>query len=273
MSARDALRDWTPPPLLRLWRRRRALGLRWEVEERGWEAAVARSRGYDDETILERVARATEQVVRGDALFERDSVVFHEREYPFALLAVLLDAALRHHGTLNVVDFGGSLGSKYWQCRPMLRGISQLQWCVVEQAHFVRAGQRIALGEDRLAFSSSLDDLPFGSTHAALASSVLQYLPDPAAILAAIAATGAEVLVIDRTPVCDLASDVVCVQHVPPSIYPASYPCRIFSRSALLRLLAPHWSLDCDFDCPEGWLRTDDGLPFEFRGFVLRRKP
>jgi hypothetical protein len=56
-------------------------------------------------------------------------------------------------------------------------------------------------------------------------------------------------------------------------VYLAGYPCWILSRSKLLELLAPDWKVVDDYASPEGRHRTADGLPFEFRGLILERRP
>jgi putative methyltransferase (TIGR04325 family) len=142
----------------------------------------------------------------------------------------------------------------------------------VEQPQFVDAG-RAGFSTEELSFASSLPSQDArGKPHLLLACSVLQYLPDPHAVLDQLADTGAPALFIDRTPVSDLPHDRLCIQHVPTSIHSASYPCWILSRSRLMARLERHWSLRAEFPCAEGSVRTDEGLPFTFVGLTLRRR-
>lgn len=108
---------------------------------KSWEEAAGRSRGYETQDILERVKQSTRNVVSDTTKFERDGVVITEKQYPFALIAVLLDVARRHGQNLSVLDFGGSLGSSYYQCKDFLNTSADLRWSVVEQAHFVDCGK------------------------------------------------------------------------------------------------------------------------------------
>lgn len=267
------MKAWIPPALLEMRRSRLGLGLRFSEEAKGWAAACARSEGYDADLIVERVASATREVLAGRALFERDSVLFHQREYRYPILAALLRAASLNDGVLEVVDFGGSLGSTYRQVRPLLDGLRRLRWHVVEQPQFVAIGQRQFTTEE-LSFVSSLDELP--AAHVAplaLLSSVLQYLESPDRTLAEVASVRPSHLLIDRTPVSALNEHQLCVQHVPETIYAASYPCWILSRTKLTTALASAgFELVDDFVCPEGAARTDAGLPFEFRGLWMEKK-
>src|SRR3546814_6742160 len=71
------------------------------------------SSGYSESAILDRVRTATRAVVAGEAAYERDSVLFDKADYPFALITALLRAAASADMRLDVIDFGGSLGSTY----------------------------------------------------------------------------------------------------------------------------------------------------------------
>src|SRR3546814_11444165 len=60
---------------------------------------------------------------------------------------------------LDVIDFGGSLGSTYRQCRPLLDAVQHLQWHVVAQPHFVEAGRQ-EVETDELHFWNDISDVP-----------------------------------------------------------------------------------------------------------------
>ena len=273
MSVGTVARQWLPPALMRRIDRAAGRGLRFEAGWSDWGAALAASGGYDDDAILERVRRATREVVAGRAAFERDGVTFAHWEPPFTILAPLLRHALRSDGRLDVVDFGGSLGSSYRQCQPLLPQLRALRWQVVEQPAFVRMG-REEFSDAVLSFHDTLDSLAPawpGAPRALLGSSVLQYLADPDAHLAAWRAAGTGTLVLDRTPVWDGPEHRACVQHVPESIYPGSYPCWILSRPRLLEAMGSGWRLVCEFDSAEGRYQAEHGPAFDFRGFVWDR--
>lgn len=273
MSAGDLVRDWLPPALRGVIGRATGRSLRFSGQPADWAQAQSASRGYADQAILARVLHATREVVAGRAAFERDSVLFQRWQPPFHLLAPLLRHALRHGGRLEVVDFGGSLGSTYRLCKPFLPAGLALRWWVVEQANFVAAGQA-EFGDDELSFHLALADLPPPmAPRLLLVSSVLQYLEDPGAHLDAWGRFDAQTLVLDRTPLSSAAGHSLCIQHVPRHIYDASYPTWILSRARLLAQLSSHWHLVCEFDCPEGRRTAAGGLVFEFKGLLLERAP
>ncbi|MEO5618664.1 MAG: methyltransferase, TIGR04325 family [Candidatus Eisenbacteria bacterium] len=234
MDWKLAARDLLPPALRRGLRALRAgQGARFAGPYGSWEAAAAAATGYDAAEILGKVRAAALAVKRGEAVFERDSVRFMKPEPPVELLAVLLRSAAAHSGRVSVLDFGGSLGSTYFQCRPFLTGIASLRWSVVEQQAFVACGRREFESDELLFFDTIEEAARAEPARIAVLSSVLQYLPDPAAIARRITDAQPDAILIDRTPVHDRPDDSIVVQHVAPAIYRASYPFRIFGRDRL----------------------------------------
>lgn len=274
MALPPLLKDLTPPLLLAAARRWAGRELSFYGRPGNWSEARTQSAGYEAAEILERVGEASRAVEAGRALFERDGVLFHEPDPPFAVLMALFRAAAFNGGSLDVIDFGGSLGSTYRLCRPYLAGLASVQWRVVEQAAFAERGQR-DFTTAALSFASSLDALPAASPGIArliLAANVLQYIEDPLAALVSFASNGARHLVLDRLPMSEEVGDRLCIQRVPRHVAVASsYPMWIFGREPMLERLATDWHVVCEFDCPEGQRRTEDGLRFTFQGISLER--
>lgn len=263
------LKDYLPPALLRLIRRLRHQGIYFSGPYAQWESAQTDSHGYDQDAILEKVLVATRTVLRGEAAFERDSVLFTEPEYNWPVLTALLCAANFSRGKLNVLDFGGALGSCYFQSRPMLEGLSELVWNVVEQAHFSDCGRR-HIECDELQFHDSIPSaLLRAKPDAILLSGTLQYLPDPVKTLDDLASIGAEYMILDRTTVNQGPGNILFVQHVPASIYPASYPCWSLSEGLLMDCLTPRYILVSDFQSLKFPALADIGA--EFKGYVFRK--
>jgi putative methyltransferase (TIGR04325 family) len=181
------------------------------------------------------------------AAYERDSVLFDEIQYSFPALAALLYIASRNGNKLTVVDFGGALGSSYFQNRGMLAHLA-LSWNVVEQSHFVSVG-KAEFADGRLHFFSDLEEcLASQATDVVLLSSVLQYIEDPFALLAKLAKWRVPFVLIDRTPILDTGIERIVVQTVPPQIYSASYPCRLFAQGGLEAALTGYYDLRYRFD-------------------------
>jgi putative methyltransferase (TIGR04325 family) len=263
-------RNWVPPEALRLLRAWLGYGIRFSGEFAMWERATAQATGYDAPEILARVAEATRKVRSGDAAFERDSVLFAEPQYPYPLIAGLLRIAAKHGGRLSVVDFGGALGSSYYQCRDFLTGLPEVRWCVVEQPQFVSKG-REEFANEALIFADSVEDACIAITpNVIIFSSVLQYVPDPWATLMRVRELDIQNVIIDRTPVIPASHDIIALQTVPKRISSSSYPIRLFTRSSLLNPLEKDYHTLAEFNAVDGIL-GDYSRPVQFKGFILER--
>jgi putative methyltransferase (TIGR04325 family) len=264
-----------PPIFLAVYRRLCGKGIRFEGHYESWKDAALRSTGYDADLILNKVSDAITKVKNGEAVFERDSVLFDKVEHSFPLLAALLRIAVEHHNRLDLLDFGGSLGSSYFQCKYFLPDNLKLNWCVIEQKNFVDRGREAFSSEELHFFSSIAECGGQYKPHVILFASVLQYLEKIDQIIDEAIATGAQYIVIDRTPFHKLPSDWLCVQKVPADIYNASYPCAILSESRLHRYLAKHFELIAEFDALGGKGHVQAGLrqiPFEYKGMIWRKR-
>jgi|APLak6261660231_1056022.scaffolds.fasta_scaffold02306_2 putative methyltransferase (TIGR04325 family) len=232
-------------------------------------AAKACSTGYEQGEILERTRAALHKVLRGEAAYERDSVTFDRLELPHTLLALLTRAATENAGRLSVLDFGGSLGSTYFQCRSALAHLPALDWSIVEQPAHVACGQR-EFANGTLKFYPTIPAcLQERRPNVLLLSSVLQYLPEPWKFLREAAAHDFAWIILDRTAFIPADRDRLTVEVVSPRIYPASYPAWFFSRPRLAEHLPAGWKIETEFDALDRQLL--DGVELTFKGLALRR--
>jgi len=227
------------------------------------------STGYDTDVILERTRAALHQVVRGEAAYERDSVTFAQLELPGPLLDLLNRIAAEHAGHLSVLDFGGSLGSTYYQCRGALAHQHSLEWSIVEQPAHVACGQREFANEQLKFYPTILACLRERRPSVLLLSSVLQYLPELWIFLREAASQPFDWIILDRTPFLPAERDRLTVEVVSPRIYPASYPAWFFSRMRLTEHLPAGWEIVTEFDALDRQLL--DGVEIIFKGLALRR--
>ena len=266
------IKNWLPPVLLRQLRRLSQIGggITFEGPFASWDEAAKCSSGYASEKILEKVLAATLKVKRGEAVFERDSVLFDKIQYSWPVTAGLMWAAARNHGRLSVLDFGGSLGSSYFQNEKFLAGLQDVRWSVVEQAHFVEAGRQ-HIQDDRLVFYSTIAEcVTVEKPNVVLLSSVMQYLEKPYTILDELIRCDVDIILIDRTSFYNGEEDLIAVQKVAEVIYPASYPLWIFSKKKFISHLSK-FSLVTEKLSPEGFVAFASGS-FSFSGLVLSRK-
>jgi putative methyltransferase (TIGR04325 family) len=243
----------------------------WSGDYPSWTDAVADSTGYDSDVIVERVTSAALKVKCGDAVYERDGVLFDEVEYSWPMLSGLMWVAARNGGRLDVVDLGGALGTSFYQNRRFLAPLTHVRWNVVEQPCFVEVGRRLFADDERLRFHPDLDSCPIIDGEVLLLSSVLQYLAQPYAIAAA-AARRCRYLLVDLTPVHDGATDRLTVQTVPPSIYPARYPCWLFSEAKLLSQLESAFEVVAAFDSHFSPDVRAGATRARYRGYILERR-
>lgn len=273
---RSVARELLPPVLLRVLRggvgKRAAQTRIWfDGAYADWQAALAKSTGYDSAKILQRVDAATSQVVAGNASFERDGVVFDASDPPLPLLAGILRAAAENEGALRVLDFGGSLGSSYRQCRAFLSVLRKVDWRVIEQPAFVARGRQAYETPELRFFTTLQDAVQEGNPDVVFVSGVLQYVARPYDVLDELCALGSPYLILDRTPLTALDEDRLVVQHVPSSIYPASYPCWLLSKARVLGALDANWELLVTFPALDGAFDAQ-GVRVEFTGTILRRR-
>jgi len=243
---KDILKFLVPCGVLAAYRRlRRKKTVRYTGDYPDWQTASAHGEGYDAAHILEKVKAATQQVLAGNAVFERDSVLFREEDPNWPLLVNLLLAA-EEKNTLDVLDFGGSLGSVFFQNRKYLARLARVSWRIVEQPHFVQAGRELFAGHESIGFHDTFEEaLAAGKPDVILFSSVLQYIPGHAELLRKAKAAGCRYIFIDRLPLFADEGNAhrFCVQHVPEEIYKASYPIQIFQEKEILPLLSPEYRL------------------------------
>ena len=85
----------------------------WFGNYKTWQEVERLCNGYDAADILKKVRQSVLKVRNGEAVYERDSVLFNEIQYSPALIEAFKKSI--KDNTLHVVDFGGSLGSSYFQ--------------------------------------------------------------------------------------------------------------------------------------------------------------
>jgi putative methyltransferase (TIGR04325 family) len=241
--------------------------LYWEGNYSSWAEASSACKGYDASAVLDKVKAAALKVKNGDAAFERDSVLFHDHEYSWELLACILKVAGEWNGRLSVLDFGGSLGSTWFQNKKMLENLNSVTWCIVEQKKFVDEGQ--SLFQDRvLKFEYSIDEaVAKYDPNLLILGSVLQYLPDPYEWLQKFIDKRILYIIIERTPFIKGEKDRLTIQHVPEKIYDGSYPSWFLSEQKFLEMMLKKYQLVASYP-----LKDKTNIPAESKGFFLKLK-
>lgn len=267
---KNILKDLLPPVLLQAFRVRK--GNRWYGYYPCWEEAMKESSGYECEFILKKVKEAMLKVKSGEAAYERDSVLFDDIQYSWPLLAAVMWIGARSCAKLNIIDFGGSLGSSYFQNKKFLDALPGVRWNIVEQENFVRVGKE-HFEDEGLRFYSSIDDcLKETSPNTVLLSGVIQYLKEPYELLEKIRSIGFEFIFFDRTGLIDGDEDRLTIQKVPKEIYSATYPCWFFSRSKFMSFWNDNYDLVAEFEALAGVMRLEGNERAYDKGFIYRKR-
>jgi putative methyltransferase (TIGR04325 family) len=271
INPRLALRELAPAGMVRrggyVLRHWRGDGTVFTGNFASWTEAERAASGYADPAILERTRRATARARDDASVFERDSVILPRPDYPLGGLAALLHIANLKGGRLRVLDFGGALGSTFFQLRPFLAPLREVRWAVIEQPHYVECGQR-EFASDRLCFHHDVAGaLATGEYDVLLLSGVLQYLPDPHRVLNQLLSHRVPFVLLDRTALHAGPSDRLTVQRNPASIYPASYPAWFFNEERLLFHFQNKYDLVFAFEGADKALHF--GYPSYYRGYFL----
>lgn len=259
------IKSLIPPILFNILRKIKSNKYGWKGEYKTWKDAQDISTGYDSDEILKKVRNSLLKVKNGEAVYERDSVIFDEIQYSWPLLAGLMFACAKSGGVLKVLDFGGSLGSTYFQNKKFLDNISEVSWSVTEQNHFVDVG-KTDFQDDRLKFYYDIETCKKEQNpNILLLSSVLQYIEKPYELIEYILKNDFEFILIDRTPFSKKLQ--IKLQIVPPEIYNASYPCWFFDESEFLNFFKKLGYIIIEsFDALDGYSNE-----YEFKGFILEK--
>lgn len=237
-----------------------------------WSKVHAIAEGYDKPVILEKTTNALLKVKNGEAVYERDSVLFDVKEIPYSLMAYLILSASLKKRPLNILDFGGSLGSTYYQLRDILPRDTCGSWNIVEQEHVVSCGNA-NFKDDVLRFYSSIDKcIAEQEIDFVLLSSSVQYLESPHAFLKALVQYDFDFILFDRTAFNSASHDRLTLQVVPPEIYPASYPAWFFHEDFFLSHFSEQYKVVAEFPSyveGESRVHIDDKLLGTTKGFYL----
>lgn len=250
------IRSWSPPAIWSSARHLKSLlahkpeptpaggARRWSPGFHGpfssWDEAELNADGWDSIEITEKTFRAALKVRDGEAEFEQDTILHNQIHYSPTILAFLLlhVSTRRHH--IDLVDFGGSLGTNYFQSRKLLRHMSGLpvSWRIVERPTIANLG-RAHFANSELSFFTTLDEaLRDSPTDAFLFSGSLQYVRQPADLVSQVIARGARLIAFDRVLTSPTRAHAVFIQAPDPRCYYAStYPVWRFSTDLLVESL------------------------------------
>ena len=259
-------KDFIPPLFVKILKKifiKEKLQYGWFGNYSTWEQAKSNCTGYESDIILEKCKNAFLKVKNGEAVYERDSVLFDKVEYSYPLLAGLMWVAAQYSGKLNVIDFGGSLGSTYFQNKLFLKDLNDVKWNIVEQEKFVDAGKELISNEELSFFYSIKECYDYYKNekpNSIILSGVIQYMEDPLLFLKEIISIGFNFIIIDRTLFNKEKGNILTIQKVPAEIFDASYPCWFLDKDNFMDLFKDKYELINKF---EGFC--------EGKGFIFKK--
>lgn len=235
-----------------------------------WEEAERNSIGYGAPSIAKKVAKAVSTVIANEVAYERDSITFQEPEYSWPVATALLWAASYKKNKLEVLDFGGGLGTSFFQNKALLAFVDRLEWHIVEQASFVQEGRRL-FQNGLLSFHANIEEcLSVAKPDIAILSSSLQYIPRPYEVLEKITEASIDVVVFDRTLFGSQADDVITIQYVSPEVFDAVIPVWILNETRFLEFMQDKYRVFARFGAYKSTAYLDtEGLDFDEMGFVM----
>jgi len=238
---KSPLKRWMPPALFDFCRLCSLRAIRLSGHYDNWDDAMAQCKGYNQNVIFEKTLASSLQVKNGLKPYERDSVLFDRIVYSWPILASLNWAAAQDSGKLRVLDFGGALGTSYFQNKKFLDHLNEVSWHIIEQPKMAELGRKY-LQDNVLSFSSSIDKgFQACSPNFILLSSSLQYVREPFNVIDDLAKRNVPVIALDKTPFLkDGINTFVQKQSVPSQIYPASYPCYLFNEHEIIKKFQDH---------------------------------
>ena len=206
-----------------------------------WEEATAQSDGWDASVITDKTLVMSQKVRDGLIVYAQDTIALDRIQYSDTILAFIALALARQTDHLEIVDFGGSLGTNYFQNRKILEYLDELQrpiiWNVIERPILATLGKE-HFANAKLKFFSSLHEAIAGEgirPDAFLFSGSLQYTDDPFCLLDQVMRAGAGILAFDRLLVSPTDSHQSFIQHPDPEKhYPATYPVWCFSKDLFI---------------------------------------
>lgn len=243
----------------------------WFGNYASWDEAEKECEGYSSLNILKKVGESVLKVRNGEAVYERDSVLFNEVQYSDGLIKAFNDSI--ENDSLHIVDFGGSLGSTYFQHKQLFKDLKDLKWAVVEQKHFVDCGKK-EIEIDNLKFYYTIaDSLKFQTNQVLLLSSVIPYFKEPYNLISDLLKYNFEYVIIDRTAFIEGDKERITKQIVPEFIYKASYPAWFLNETKFKNAFINDYDLITEFDSgfdPTSLL--EEGLKVYRKGFYFKKK-
>lgn len=223
--------------------------IKYKYGFKNWSEAKSASIGYSEGSILQKVSSQTVLMIESNSGWVRDGFYFNDVQINHEILSFLALHSARLQ-SLRVIDFGGGLGTTYFQNRNILEKFGiKVCWNVIEQPNFVAEGKLVLESIPNLHFFETLNEASITSSDIVIFSSVLEYLEHSYQFLEEIMNLEFKPLgiLIDRSPIDLIDKDRYVVQDVDQSIHQARLPLRILGQDKILEILSSDYELLSDW--------------------------
>lgn len=203
-------------------------------QKKSWELARNSSSTYQNIQIFKKVINCYEKIKNKNyEFYERDGLIFNVKPDELDLIQFLKKNIAQKKETIQVLDYGGSLGSRFFSNYNFIQN-NNIHWNIVEQKEFVDYGQK-NLQKSNLFFFNNLNDcLKLKKIDCVIFSGSLQYLKDYLEILNELKQNNIRFIFIDYLPLSKYKEHKIFVQNIPKKIVYSSYPIHIFSKNVFV---------------------------------------
>jgi putative methyltransferase (TIGR04325 family) len=207
-----------------------------------WEQAEQMSEGYDSDNIIKKIKKAAKLVFNGEAVYERDAVIFDKIEYSYPLLASLLFVAANSK-SFKVIDFGGGLGTTYQQNRKFISKIKNVcEWRIVEQEKIVAIGKN-EFTNKILSFYKTIEEANKDGVDVVIFSGCVNYVKNSYSFMAEAKMIKAPYIIFDRTQITNQMKDTFAVHNISSYSLGSSLPVRNFNYNNIVKFFVDEYEL------------------------------
>jgi len=192
--------------------------------------------GYSSLIIANKIYESTKQVINGEARYERDGVLFSDDCWDLNIItSILFVMKSLNKNEINIVDFGGGMGTTYYKNKDILSKIITQNWNIVEQDAFIKFGRKI--DNPKVKFYKSIDDfiaLSGNQIDLIIVSNVIQYIDNSYSVIESLY-DKSKFILFNKVPLSNHIEDKLFLQIINPKIYDAMYDITIYSKSSFLK--------------------------------------
>jgi putative methyltransferase (TIGR04325 family) len=208
-----------------------------------WVEAEHRCLGYEQSSLKEFVCRPAAGLEGTYHLTSRDLQLI-------AAVGICLEA-LRPGSLVRVLDFGGGRGHYFDVALSVFPNV-RWEWTVVETPTMVTLAARTVMSQ--ISWTSDLDSALDERWDLVFASASLNYVPDPAQILAKLG-RAAPYALLTRLPLWPVDHHVPAIQRISRRDRGGAYPTWVFSEADFLEEIQEIGDVVFRFDVPEDTAR------------------